>query len=34
MAKRIIAAAADGERNVARLRDIALAGLRDAKNRL
>jgi hypothetical protein len=34
MAKRIIAAARKGERSVARLRDIALAGLRDAKNRL
>ncbi len=34
MAKRIIAAARKGERNVTRLRDIALAGLKDAKNRL
>ena len=34
MAKRIIEAALEGERNLTRLRDIALAGLRDAKNRL
>jgi hypothetical protein len=34
MAKRIIEAALGGERNLTRLRDIALAGLRDAKNRL
>ncbi len=31
MAKRIIAAAQRGERSVARLRDIALAGLKDVK---
>jgi hypothetical protein len=34
MAKRIIEAALEGERSLTRLRDIALAGLRDAKNRL
>jgi hypothetical protein len=34
MAKRIIAAALEGERSLTRLRDIALAGLEDAKNRL
>ncbi len=34
MAKRIIAAARKGERSVTRLRDIALAGLKDAKDRL
>ncbi len=34
MAKRIIAAARKGERGVTRLRDIALAGLKDVKDRL
>jgi hypothetical protein len=34
IAKRIITAAQKGERNVVRLRDIALAGLRDATKRM
>ncbi len=34
MAKRIIAAAQKGERSVARLRDITVAGLKDVKKRL